>query len=57
MQGLFKMGGFEAKGCYFQLGSMGVNNSPIEGRFFPWNSFVAWKDEMVDGLVQKNCQK
>ncbi len=51
------MGGFEAKGCYFQLGPMGVNNSPIEGRFFPWNSFAAWKGEMVDGLVQKNCQK
>ncbi len=23
---IIKMGGFEAKGCYFQLGSMGVNN-------------------------------
>jgi len=22
-----KMGGFEAKGCYFQLGPMGVNNN------------------------------
>ncbi len=57
MQRLFKMKGFEAKGYYFQLGPMGVNNLPIEGRFLPWNSFVAWKGQMVDGLVQKNCQK
>jgi hypothetical protein len=35
------MGGFEAKGCYFQFGPMGVNNLPIEGRFLPQNSFVA----------------
>ncbi len=51
------MGGFEAKGCYFQLGATGVNNLPIEGRFFPQNLFVTWKGEMVDGLFQKNCQK
>jgi len=35
------MEGFEAKGCYFQLGPMVVNNLPIEGRFFLRNSFVA----------------
>jgi hypothetical protein len=45
------MGKFEAKGCYFQFGPLAVNNLPIEGRFLPWNSFVAWKGEMVDGLV------
>jgi hypothetical protein len=31
--------------------------SIIEGRFLPQNLFVAWKGEMVDGLVQKFCQK
>jgi hypothetical protein len=51
------MGRFEAKGCYFQLGSMGVNNLPIEGRFFLRNSFVTRKGEMVDGLVTNFCQK
>jgi hypothetical protein len=35
------MGGFEAKGCYFQLVPMGVNNLPIERRFLLRNSFVA----------------
>jgi hypothetical protein len=29
-----KMGGFEAKRCYIQLGPMGVNNVFIEGGFF-----------------------
>jgi hypothetical protein len=38
------MGGFEVKRCYIQLDPMGVNNVLIEG-------------EMVDGLVQKICQK
>jgi len=51
------MGGFEAKGCCFQLGPMGVNNLPIEGGFLPQNLFIAWEGEMVDGLVQKFCQK
>ncbi len=31
--------------------------SIIEGSFFPQILFVAWKGEMVDGLVQKICQK
>ncbi len=46
------MGGFEAKGYYFQLGPMGVNDLPIEGRFLLQNSFVTQEGEMVDGLVQ-----
>jgi hypothetical protein len=36
---------------------MGVNNIPIEGRFFLRNLFVTWEGEMVDGLVQFFCQK
>jgi len=53
----YKMGGFEAKGCYFQLGPMGVNNIPIEGNLFLRNLFVTREGEMVDGLVQFFCQK
>ncbi len=31
--------------------------SIIKKRFLPQNVFVAWKGEMVDGLVQNFCQK
>ncbi len=36
----------------FQLGSMGVNNLPIEGRLVGQNSFVARKGEMVDDWLK-----
>jgi hypothetical protein len=41
LRGLFTMGGIKLKGCYFQLGSMGVNSLPIEGRFISQKSFLA----------------
>ncbi len=37
----------------FQLGSMGVNNLPIEGRLVSQNLFVAWEGEMVDDWLKK----
>jgi hypothetical protein len=56
LRGLFTMGGIQVKGCYFQLGPMDVNTSPIEGRFINQISFFAQEGEMVDGLAKRNCK-
>jgi hypothetical protein len=41
----------------FQLGSMGVNNLPIEGRLVSQNLFVAQEGEMVDDWLIFFCKK
>jgi hypothetical protein len=53
LRGLFTMGGIKVKGCYFQLGPMGVNSLPIEVGFNNQNSCLAQEGEMVDAFPKE----